>query len=181
MNPITQFGNAAIGWSELAIRRPAWRSRFDTTREGFFTALGIYFTLVIIAILVQGIFSGVPSIPELAFGIVINGLPLAGALLAAWGTILSLQLKVPLLAAMVPITYVMIFLLAAGIAISAISGGLAPILLGILAYLLYRGAREILGVSVVFALAYAALSIVLLVALPMSLYMLFAPAAGIAT
>ena len=133
------------------------------------------------AILVQGIFSGVPSIPELAFGIVINGLPLAGALLAAWGTILSLQLKVPLLGAMVPITYVMTFLLVAGIALSALGGGLAPILLGILAYLLYRGGREILGVSVVFALAYAALSIVLLVALPMSLYMLFAPAAGIAT
>ena len=181
MNPITQFTDAALGWFQLAMRRPDWRGQFDATREGFFTALGIYFTLVMIAILVQGIFSGIPSIPDLAFGIVINGLPLAGALLAAWGTILSLQLKVPMLEAMVPITYAMIFLLIAGIAISAISGGLAPILLGILAYLLYRAAREILGVSVVFALAYAGLSIVLLVALPMSLYMLFAPAAGIAT
>ena len=73
----------------------------------------------------------------------------------------------------------MTFLLIAGLrALCSSAARWRPLLLGLLGYLLYRGGREILGLSVAFALAYAALSIVLLVALPTSLYMLLAPAAG---
>jgi hypothetical protein len=178
MNPTDHFVNAGAGWWALALWRPGWQGKFVTTRRGFLVALGFYFAIVAIAILVQGIFAGVPSIPELLFGLVFNGLPLLAALFALWGTIVFLGIKVPQMSAMVPVTYAMTFFLLAGIVIASLIPAAAFVLLAILAYLLYRAGREILGISVVFALAYAALSIVLLVALPMSLYMLFAPAPG---
>jgi hypothetical protein len=75
----------------------------------------------------------------------------------------------------VPAVHALTFLLLGGFVLTIVGGILAPVLLALLAYMIYRGGREILGLSVSFALAYMALSIVLLVALPMSLYMLVAP------
>ena len=178
MNPFKQFRDAGVGWFALIARQPGWRERFVLTREGLFAALGGYFAIVVVAILVQGIFAGVPSIVDLAVGIAVNGLPLVGTTVALWVTILTLRLKTPIIEMLVPVVHALTFVLIAGVILAFTGGPLATALLGMLGYMLYRAGREILGLNIALAIAYAALSIVMLVALPMSLYMLMAPGQG---
>lgn len=129
--------------------------------------------------LLQGIAGGVASLIDFAGGIVANGLPLVGVSLALWLTIMLLQIRVPMLTMLVAAIHALTFVLVAGFLLAFAGGSLATALLGLLGYLFYRGGREILGLGMAFAIAYAALSIVLLVALPMSLYMLVAPGPGV--
>lgn len=175
MNPLSQFTNAAIGWAQLAGRRPGWQERFVTTREGLFVALGLYLAVVVLAILLQGLVSGTPSVSDLILGIAVNGLPLLGVSLALAVTMLLLRLKVPALSMLVPAIHALTLVLIVGFGLAFAGASLATALLGLLGYLLYRGGREILGLNIALAIAYAAFSIVLLVALPMTLYILMAP------
>ena len=76
----------------------------------------------------------------------------------------------------VPAGYALVFLLAAGLVLAPLGGGVfSNVLLGLLGYMLYRLAHDVgkftLGISV----AYAILSVLLLVALPLALYMLLMP------
>lgn len=79
---------------------------------------------------------------------------------------------------MVAGVYALAFLLVAALPLALFGVSLSSVLLGLLAFALYRGARMILGLSIASAIAYAALSVVLLVALPLSLYMLISPGPG---
>lgn len=178
MNALDQFRDAAIGWYALALHRPDWRGKFVATRDGLLVALAGYFAIVVIAILVQGITIGVPGVVELLAGVAVNSLPLLGVTIALYVTHQFLKVTVPVLAMLVPAIHAVSMLLIAGFALSLIGGALAVVLLMLLAYLLYRGGREILGLGFALALSYAGLSIVLLVALPASLYMLLAPGPG---
>ena len=178
MTVLDQFRDAAIGWYALALHRPGWQGRFVATQAGLLVALGGYFAAVILAILIQGLSIGAPGILELIGAIGINALPLLGIVAALYGTRLMLPLKAPVLAMLVPAIHAVTLLLVAGYVLSMILGGLATLLLGLLGYLLYRGGKEILGLGFAFALSYAALSVVLLVALPASLYMLMAQGPG---
>jgi len=178
METLSQFNEAAVGWYRLVMRRPDWREHFVLTRQGLFVALAGYFGIVVLAILIQGAISGTADFGRLGVNLIANAMPLLGAVLAIILTVAILRLKVPIIDMLVPATHALTLLLIAGFVLAIVGGILAPVLLALLAYMFYRGGREILGLSIVFALAYAALSIVLLVALPMSLYMLWAPGAG---
>jgi hypothetical protein len=175
METLNQFNDAAAGWYKLVMRQAGWRERFVMTTQGLLVALAGYFGIVVLAILIQGALSGTADIGRLAGGVVANAMPLVGAVLAIAITVLVLQLKVPMIEMMVPAVHALTLLLLAGFVLAIVGGILAPVLLALLGYMFFRGGREILGLSVVFALSYAALSIVLLVALPMTLYMLWAP------
>jgi hypothetical protein len=178
METLNQFSDAAAGWYKLVMRQPGWRERFVLTTQGLIVALAGYFGVVILAILIQGALSGTADLGRLAASVVANSLPLAGVILAIVSTVLFLQLKVPMIEMMVPATHALTLLLLAGFVLAIVGGILAPVLLALLGYMFYRGGREILALSIPFSLAYAGLSIVLLVALPMSLYMLWAPGSG---
>jgi hypothetical protein len=175
METLNQFNNAAAGWYKLVMRQEGWRERFVLTRQGLWVAFAGYFGIVVLAILIQGALSGTADPGRLAASVVANSLPLVGAILAIVITVLILQVKVPMIEMIVPAVHALTLLLLAGFVLTIIGGILAPVLLALLGYMFYRGGREILSLSIVFALGYAALSIVLLVALPMSLYMLVAP------
>lgn len=177
MSVFRQFIDAATGWFELGMFRPGWQGRFVQTRDGFVVAIGGYFAVVVLGILLQGLVVGAPGPAELLFGIAVNALPLVGVVLAIVITTAFLRLEVPAMAMAVPAIHAVTLLLILGFAMSPF-GAIATVLLGVLGYLLYRGGQEILGLKPAFALAYAALSVVLLVALPSSLYMLLAPGPG---
>jgi hypothetical protein len=178
METLNQFYEAARGWYKLVMRQHGWREHFALTTQGLLVALAGYFGIVILAILIQGALSGTADLGRLAASLLANSLPLVGAILAIAITVIFLKLKVPMIDMMVPAAHALTLLLLAGFVLTIVGGILAPVLLALLGYMFYRGGREILGLSIVFALAYAALSIVLLVALPMSLYMLWAPGPG---
>ena len=175
METLNQFNDAAAGWYKLVMRQPGWRERFVLTRHGLFVALGGYFGVVVLALLIQGALARTASFSALGLSLLANTMPLAGIILALLVTVTFLRLKVPVIDMMVPAVHALTFLLLGGFVLAIVGGILAPVLLALLAYMIYRGGREILGLSVAFSLAYMALSILLLVALPMSLYMLVAP------
>ena len=179
MTVLYQFVEAMIGWAALALRQPDWRRRFVLDREGLIAALGAYFAAVIIALLVQRLVFGIPSLPDLALGVLVNGLPVLGILIAIVGTTRFLGTNGSILEMLVPAVHALTALLILGFVVTYLGGGpLSSVLLALMGYLLYRGAREILGLGVGSAFAFAALSILLLVALPLSLYMLLAPGPG---
>jgi hypothetical protein len=178
VNALDQYRDAAIGWYELALHRPDWRGKFVTTRDGLLVALAGYFSIVIVAILVQGLTIGVPGVLELIAAVGVNALPVVGVVLALLVTRQFLRLTVPIFDMLVPGIHALTMLLIAGFALSLLGGVLSIVLLALLAYLFYRGGREILGLGVALAVSYAGLTIVLLVALPASIYMLLAPGPG---
>jgi hypothetical protein len=175
MTFIDQFIAAMRGWLLLARHRPGWRELFVPTEAGLMMALVGYFFVVVIGILFRSLFSDVPGPAEFAASIGVNALPLVGLVLSLFATRVALRFEAPVLGLLVPAVHLLTALLLAGFVLTVIGGGLATLLLVPLGYLFYRGAREILGLNFALALAYAALTIVVLVALPTSLYMLMAP------
>lgn len=170
-----QFANAARGWTALTLGRPGWREQFVLTRQGLLVAIGGYFGAVLFGILFQSLFIGVPNILELLASVGINALPLLGMIGSIVITVVALQIKRPAIDMLVPGVHAVTFLLLLGYIVSIFGAGLSTLLLGLLGFMLYRAGREILGLSPPLALAFMALTIVLLVALPTGLYMLMGP------
>jgi hypothetical protein len=169
------FNMAARGWYLITLGRPGGRELFVPTWQGLLVAIAGYFGAVLLGIVFQSLLIGVPNILELLAGLGINALPLIGFVAATLGTIAALRVQRHPLEMLVPGIHAITMLLIAGFLMSAVLPGLASLLLGLLLFMLFRAGREILGLNFALALAYAALTIVLLVALPTSLYMLMGP------
>jgi hypothetical protein len=178
VNPILQIRDSGIGWAELIAAQPNAEQRFTNTPAALAIAIAFYFAIVIIALLLGGL-TGAPLTAMAALGgVVINAVTLIALLLAVLIGVLILQVKVPPLNLMVPAVYAMGWLLLLGIVMSLLPVNFVAAQLGILAYMMYRAARVIAGLSVAFSIAFAVLCVVVLVALPLSLYMLMAPGPG---
>ena len=108
-----------------------------------------------------GGFAGLPSCDQAFVGIVDNALPLLGIGLVIQLTVQFLRL---------------------GTSFNALFAGsiFANAMLVALGYMRYREARDIAKLGIGLSIAFAALSIVALVALPYGLYMLTVPAASAA-
>ena len=110
-----------------------------------------------------------------------NALPLLGIGLVIQLTVQFLRLGTSFNALFVPAVYALAFILAFGLPLSLFADSIfANAMLGALGYMRYREARDIAKFGIGLSIAFAALSIVALVALPYGLYMLTVPAASAA-
>lgn len=178
MNPFADLKNAALGWIDLIGSRPVATGRFNATRAGLLTMLGFYFLLVIVTRSVQAvtIVGAVPGVTDIAVALVFNALPILVVLAAIFITARFLKPAASDLELMVPAGYALVFLLAIGLPLSLFVGSsFAPALQGVLGYMLYRLARDIGKFSISVSIGFAILSVVLLVAVPIGLYMLLDP------
>lgn len=173
-----QFVNAVRGWVALTLGRPGWREQFVLTRDGLIVAVCFYFGAVLCGILFQSLVIGVPNILELLASLGIHALPLLGMVASILVTIAALRIRRPAIDMLVPGVHAMTFLLILGLLVSLLIPGIATLLLGLMGYMLFRAGRNVLGLGLGPALAFAALTIVLLVALPTGLYMLMGPGAA---
>lgn len=181
MNLLKDIGNAAIGWVDLIGNRPGGAERFNTTRQGLVTAVVLYLLLVMFTSIVQSVslFGTFPRYDTLFVDLVLNALPLLAIFLIVFLTVQVLKPAAGLVGMLVPATYALVLLLAIGLPISLFFGStFAAAMQGILGYMLYRLARDIGKFSIGISIGFAVLSIVLLVAIPMGLYMLFVPDIG---
>ncbi|HHY48849.1 MAG TPA: hypothetical protein GYA10_03795 [Alphaproteobacteria bacterium] len=178
MNALAELGNAARGWRDLILARPDGAARFTATPAGLVNAIGFYIAMVLLAILVQSVVFGSAAPAQVFFGLAANLLPLASIALVVTGTRLARVTEAGLLALMVPATYALGLLLAIAVPVALIGGGFfSNALLGLLGWGYFRLARTIGKMNIGVAIAFAALSIVALVALPLGLYMLTVSAA----
>lgn len=176
---MTIFGelkDAAAGWLDIIAGRPGGGERFNATQPGLVNALVWYFAMVLVTMLVQGLALGMPGSGQVLTGVLVNALPLLGVFVVIVVTVKLFALPILATALLVPATYAMTFVLAIGLPLSLLGGGMfANAMLGALGYMLYRVGRNIGGLGIGIAIAFAALSIVVLVALPIGLYMVSMP------
>lgn len=177
MTALEDVKQAALGWLDLIAGRPSGAERFDASPRGLVHAAAFYFLMVLLTIAVLGLASTLPSYPQLFVSVVVNALPLLAVALVIALTTRLLRPGVPVVAMLVPATYAMAFLLLVGLPLSLVFGDLfANAMLGALGYLLYREARDIAHLNMGISIAFAVLTVAVLVALPIGLYMVSTPA-----
>lgn len=178
MNPIAELRDAALGWVDLIGRaKDDIAARFNATPAGLVAMLIWYTFFVILTLVIQSLagFGALPGLEQLIVTLALNGLPMLVILLVVWGTHATLKPPVDRYALLVPAGYALVLLLIVGLAFSLLGFTLATALQGMLGYMLYRLAREIADLGMGISIAFALLTVVLLVALPIGLYMLLMP------
>ncbi len=177
MNPLTEIKNAATGWLDMIAGRPGRGERFNRSGLGLANAVGFYVFMVLFTIVVQGVSTSFPSYDQVFVGLVVNALPLVAVALVIWATLRVLRHSVPTNALLVPAIYALAFILLIGLPLSLFFGNVfANAMMGALGYMLYRAARDIAKLGVGVSIAFAVLTIAVLVALPIGLYMVTTPA-----
>jgi hypothetical protein len=178
MTVFTELRDALIGWYEMLTARPEGAKRFSFTRQGLGNALFFYLVMIIVTLGVQGLMRGLPGFYDVYIGVAVNALPLLGLAFAILLTIAALRLNLTFTALAVPAVYAMTFVLLIRLPLSLWPGSLLSYaILGLLAYLFYREGRDVGKMSIGVSIAFAALSIVMLVVPQEALYMLLLPAA----
>jgi hypothetical protein len=170
--------NATIGWVMLLRREDGWRERFALTAPGLLTALVIFAFATFLAVAVTSLSIGMPSLIGVVAAMFVLALPLTSLVVVLLGTRMALKSEEPALDVMVPATYALTaFLLAEGLL--AMLGGPVVMLAWLgLAYMLYQLARSATTWTVAISAGLAVLTVVLLVAMRLALYMLSTTAAG---
>jgi hypothetical protein len=176
VNAFGELGQAALGWLDLIAGRTDVGARFNASRPGIVNAIGCYFAVVLVSMLIPALWLGMPAYSQLFTGVVVNGLPLAGVALAIIVTRAILALDVTFAELFVPAVYALSFVLFLGLFLSFIGPVFANALLGVLGFMLFREARDIGKMNLGVSLAFALFGIVALVAPSFALYMLAVPA-----
>lgn len=163
---------AFVGW-RLILRGDAdWRASFKLTLPGLLTALALFYLFAFVAVFIASLDVGVPTLEGFFNVMLMQSLWLVALLGGIYGTRLAVPTDAPLLELLVPGMYAFIAYLVIGTLVSLAMGPLLPILWIGLAYLLYRLGRAAGGWTVGVSAAFGMLTVVLLVGLPMTLYML---------
>ena len=170
------LANAFAGWIKITRGEADWRSHFAFTAPGLVTAILIYFFFAFLAVAFASMNIGMPGLTGIASALIVQGLSLVALALAIQGTKAMLKSPQPMLDLMVPGTYVLVFYLIVGAILSLIGGPVLVLLWVVLGYLLYRLARVATPWSIGISLAFAVLTVLLLVGMPVTLYMLSNPA-----
>lgn len=171
---------AFSGWRMILRGEAGWDAHFRLTTPGLATALVLFYVFAFLAVVLASLEVGVPTLGGFLDIMVVQSLWLVALLIGLYGTRFAVKSGGSPLPILIPGIYAMIAYLVLGSLISLTIGLLLPLLWLGLAFMLYRLGRVAgqwtMGVSAAFAL----LSVVLLVGLPMTLYMLattFAPIA----
>jgi hypothetical protein len=178
VKPFIELREAAIGWLDLIGPKGTGIERFNASWPGLLIMLGWYFVFVLVTRFIQAaaLATGIPGPVEIAVALVLNGLPLLVILASTALTVRALAPTSSAKKLMVPAGYALVFLLAIGLPLSLFVGSsFAPALQGVLGYMLYRLARQGGPFGIGIAVGYAVLTVVLLVAIPIGLYMLLDP------
>ncbi|ODT83187.1 MAG: hypothetical protein ABS76_04495 [Pelagibacterium sp. SCN 64-44] len=171
MNPWSAIKDAALGWRMIILGQPEWTAQFNRTASGLAVALAVFAFAAFLAVIVASAHIGMPGLIGVVVAMLVLGLPLLALAIMVWVTRRTMRDAGPVQDVMVPGTYAATaFLLVEGLL--ALTGGpLVMLAWAGLAYLLFRLARMATNWHVVVAIAFAVLSVVLLVALRLALYM----------
>lgn len=172
------INEALAGWIAILRGDTGWRDHFRLTPAGLTTALVLYAVVAFLAIGVASFSVGVPNLSGFIAVMVVQALSVVALMLATYGTRMAIPTPAPILDLLVPGTYALIFYLVLGITLSMIGGPLLLFLWLGLAVLLYCLARAAANWTIGVSAAFAALTLVLLVGMPFTLYMLTGPTAA---
>ncbi|SFV36539.1 hypothetical protein SAMN05216456_2525 [Devosia crocina] len=169
---------AGLGWIALIRNDVDWARHFALSLPGLVTALALFAFFALLSVALASAELGLPPLSGLLIALLVQSL----SILALAIGILVTRRMVPgqgaFLALFVPGVYALIAYLIAGTILSLIAGPVLILLWAGLAFLLFCLARRAGGYSIGVSAAFAALTMVLLVGMPVTLYMLFGPVAA---
>ncbi|MCS6761384.1 MAG: hypothetical protein MO846_04925 [Candidatus Devosia symbiotica] len=170
------LNRAIVGWQMILRGLPGWHSQFIISAAGLAAALLVF---VFMAFLVMAAASMNISMPPEGVGVLIALFVLALPVIALVVTLMTtrrfLNSQVPILPALVPGVYAMsAFLLFEGL-LAMIGGPIVMLAWLGASYLLFRLARIALAWNIGVAAGFAVLTVVMLVAMRLAIYMLPTP------
>jgi hypothetical protein len=166
------LSRAATGWRMILRGQEGWREQFSLGLPGLVTALAIFVFVAFLAVAFASMSIGMPSIAGVLAGIVVLALPVVSLMVTLFGTRQLLGSAAPIHDVLVPGLYALtVFLVVEGL-LAMIGGPVVTLAWLAMGYLLYRLARTATGWSVGVSAGFAVLTVVLLVAMRMALYML---------
>tara|TARA_R110002020_G_scaffold12525_7_gene45907 strand:- start:2101 stop:2634 length:534 start_codon:yes stop_codon:yes gene_type:complete len=167
----TVLRQALAGWQMILRGEPDWRTQFSLTPAGLATALSIYAFVAFLAVAIAATSIGMPGAFGVLAAMVVLALPVIALALSLLLTRNFLKSPAPLLPVLVPGIYALTaFLLIEGLL--AMIGGPIVMLAWIgIGYLLFRLARHVQAWSRGIAAGFAVLTVLMLVAMRLALYM----------
>jgi hypothetical protein len=174
MNILRAFSGAILGWRAILGGRQDWARYFALTGPGLATALVLYLLLAFLILLAGAETSALHPL-NIVVGLFVFGLYVAALAISVVATKAMLRWQGSILDLLVPGTYAMILFLLVGAVLAPLGPLGLALALAVIALLTYRLARAAGGWSIGISAAFAVLTVVLLVAMPMTLYMLASP------
>ncbi|ODT80771.1 MAG: hypothetical protein ABS76_14990 [Pelagibacterium sp. SCN 64-44] len=171
---------AFAGWRMILRGESGWQENFRLSTPGLATALALFYVFAFLTVVLASFQVGVPTLQGFFDIMLVQSFWLVALLAGLYGTRFALRSTGSPLPVLVPGIYAMIAYLVLGSLLSLLFNILLPLLWLGLAFLLYRLGRMAGGWTMGVSAAFALLTVVLLVGLPMTLYMLattFAPIA----
>lgn len=160
------------GWLAILRGEGTWQGHFTLSTPGLVTALALFVLAAFISIVLSALNFGVPTLDGFLGIMVVQSLGLLALFVGATATRYAVPNSVPLLHILVPGIYALGAYLILGAVLSLINGMLIFALWAALIYLLYRLGRVAAGWTHGVSAAFGCLTVVLLAALPVTLYML---------
>jgi len=163
---------AGAGWRMILRGEAGWQEHFRLSMAGLFTALVLFYAFAFLAVVLASLQVGVPTLGGFLDIMVVQSLWLGALLIGVYGTRFALKDTNSALPLLVPGIYAMIAYLVLGSLVSLVFGILLPLLWLGLAWMFFRLGRVAGGWTIGVSAAFSLLTVVLLVGLPMTLYML---------
>lgn len=169
------IADAVTGWRMILRGEAGWRERFSMTMPGLITALIVFAFMAFVAVAIASMSIGMPSAVGVLAAMFVLALPVTALVVTLLGTRIALKSDEPAYPVLVPGIYALTaFLIAEGLL--AMIGGPVVMLAWLgLGYLLYRLARMATTWIIGIAAGFAVLTVLLLVAMRVALYMLSNP------
>ena len=168
--------NAWTGWLLILRNQPGWREHFSLSAPGLVTALLIFAFMAFLAVAFASMSIGMPGGIGVLAGMFVLALPVTSFVVTLIGTRMLLKSDQPMLPVLVPGIYALTaFLVLEGV-LAMIGGPVVMLAWLAVGYLLFRLIRVATGWNAGVAAAFAVLTVVLLVAMRLGLYMLSNPA-----
>lgn len=167
----TIVNRAIVGWQMIVLGHPGWRSQFTITPAGLASALLVFAFMAFLAVAFASMSIGMPGGFGVLASMVVLAVPVVAFYLSLLGTRNFLKSQAPMLPVLVPGIYALTaFLLVEGL-LAMIGGPIVMLAWLGTGYLLFRLARVALDWSIGVATGFAVLTVVLLVAMRLALYM----------
>jgi len=170
--------NAVNGWIAIVRSDADWARHFALSAAGLTTALVLFLFFALLSIALASANVGMPSLFGLVIAVLVQGISILALLAAIFATRRSVPTEARVIDILVPGVYALIAYLIAGTILSLIAGWVLLALWLGLAVLLFFLGRRAGGWNIGVSAAFSVLTMVLLVGLPVTLYMLLGPVAA---
>lgn len=169
---------ALAGWIALIRGDIDWARHFTISAAGLATALVLFLFFALLSVALASANVGMPSLFGLVIAILVQSLSIVALLGGIFATRKMVPAKAGVMTLLVPGIYALIAYLVAGTILSLIAGPVLILLWVGLAFLLFCLGWRAGGWNIGVAAAFAVLTMVLLVGMPVTLYMVLGPVAA---